>query len=94
MIEEQKDGISFKIKVITKAKNTALAGWQEDKLKVRVAAVPEKGKANAELIAFLAKLFGIPKTNITIKGSTSREKRIFITGIGKDIAEKLLKTPI
>ena len=90
MIEEQKDSISFKIKVIPKAKNTSLAGWQEGKLKVRVAAVPEKGKANAELIAFLAKLLDVPKNNIAIKGSTSREKRIYITGIAKNIAEKLL----
>lgn len=38
----------------------------EECLKVKIRAVPERGKANKELIQFLAKKLDIPKKNITI----------------------------
>jgi uncharacterized protein (TIGR00251 family) len=50
-------------------------------LKIDVAAPPEKGKANEELIKFLAKKLGIPKNRIVIKtGATARKKKIEIEG--------------
>lgn len=48
-------------------------------LKVSVNAVPEKGKANKELIAFLAKFLKIAKSRLTIvSGETDRCKKICI----------------
>ena len=45
--------------------------------KIDVAAVPEDGKANAELVRFLAKELGVPKANVEIvAGQTSPLKRI------------------
>lgn len=39
------------------------------------------GKANAHLIAFLAKAFGVPKRAVVLEaGETSRIKRVRITG--------------
>jgi uncharacterized protein (TIGR00251 family) len=50
-------------------------------LKCRVTAVPENGKANAALLALLAKAWGIPKSSIAIvSGETSRNKTIEIGG--------------
>jgi uncharacterized protein len=46
---------------------------------IGVAAVPERGKANAELIAFLAKMLDVPRSSITIlRGDASRHKTIRI----------------
>ena len=46
-------------------------------LKVKIAAAPEKGKANAELCAFLAKHYGVPKSAVTIvSGGTSTRKLV------------------
>ena len=51
-------------------------------LKVKVAAAPEKGKANAALAAFLAKQLGIRKNAVTIvSGQTSPVKQIEVAGI-------------
>jgi hypothetical protein len=48
-------------------------------LKVRIAAAPEKGKANAELCAFLARHYGVPKSAVTIlSGQTSPRKLVRI----------------
>lgn len=48
-------------------------------LKIKLKAVPEKGKANTELIKFLAKHFKTAKSNIQIiKGKTNKNKIVEI----------------
>lgn len=59
-------------------------------LAIRVSAVPEEGKANKALIAFLAKSLKLPKSAIhLISGGTSRKKRLRIDGDPAAIVEKL-----
>lgn len=49
-------------------------------LKLRVLAPPEKGEANAAVVALLAKALGIPKKQVSIaRGETSREKQVAVT---------------
>lgn len=48
-------------------------------IKIYLKSAPENGKANKELIAFLAKTLGIPQANLLIvSGMTSRKKKIKI----------------
>jgi uncharacterized protein YggU (UPF0235/DUF167 family) len=50
-------------------------------LRVRVTAVPDKGKANAAVIALLAKALAIPKSAVTLTaGETSRLKTLHLGG--------------
>ena len=50
-------------------------------LRVRVKAVPDKGKANAAVIALLAKALSVPKSAMTlVSGDTARLKTIEIEG--------------
>ena len=73
------DSIHIDIKAITGASKTELAGIKDSRLRLRIAAAPEDGKANAELIAFLAKTLGCPKRDIRlISGEKSRLKIIAI----------------
>ena len=59
------------------AKTTQPAGRHGTDPKLRVAARPEDGKANAEVIAFLAHALGVPKSGVRIvSGHTSRRKLI------------------
>lgn len=56
-------------------------------LRVRVSAVPDKGKANAAVIALLAKALRLPKSAMTlVSGETSRHKSVLVSGDGADIA--------
>jgi hypothetical protein len=51
----------------------------DERIKVRITAPPVDGKANKHLIKFLAKVFKVPKGNISIKnGETSRNKHLLI----------------
>jgi len=46
-------------------------------VQVRVTATPEAGKANAAVLALLAKALGVPKTSLAIvRGETGRDKRV------------------
>lgn len=75
--------MTLKVKVIPNGGRTEFAGVMDDGTrKIRVAAPPEKGKANAELCAFLAKHYGVPKGNVTIlSGETSTHKQVRIAGV-------------
>lgn len=67
------------------AASNELAGFSEGVLRVRVAAPPVKGKANKELIAFLAQKLGLSKGDLTIlKGHTSRNKVISIASLTRE----------
>lgn len=70
------------IKVIPRASASEVAGTLADgTLKVKVRAVPDKGKANAEVCAVLARHFGVPPGNVEIvSGATSSRKRIRVRG--------------
>jgi len=70
----------LKIKVTPSSRTTAIAGFMADgTIKIRIAAAPEKGKANKALIDFLASLLAIPKDKIEIvSGETSHIKLIKI----------------
>ncbi len=85
------DGILLQIKVIPGASANTVVGLEGDSVKLKIAAPPEKGKANKEIIAFLSELIGIKKKNLVIeKGEKSRIKLVRIYGVKKDkVFEKL-----
>ncbi|MCB0378438.1 MAG: DUF167 domain-containing protein [Bdellovibrionales bacterium] len=70
----------IQVKVITKNASNKLI-FEEGKpwLKLKISAVPEKGKANAAIIEFLSKSLKISKSQIRIvQGETSNQKKIEI----------------
>ena len=79
------------IQVQSNASKSCLAGFAGDRLKVRIAAAPEDGKANRELIAFFAHLLRCPKKALAIRsGHTSRLKTLAIPRIYEEALEKLI----
>jgi uncharacterized protein (TIGR00251 family) len=59
-------------------------------LRLRVAAVPDKGKANAAVVALLSKALGVPKSSISVTaGETARLKTVAIAGDGEALALRL-----
>jgi uncharacterized protein (TIGR00251 family) len=65
------------VKAVPGASKSALAGVKDGRLKVRIAAAPEDGKANEELRSFLAKTLAIPKKDIVVtSGEKSRLKTL------------------
>ncbi len=61
------------------AKKTAFLGVSEQGLLISLHAKPHQGAANKELIAYLAKLFHLPKTQIILqKGEGGRNKQVVV----------------
>jgi len=71
--------VIINVKIVPGSSKTAIAGLLGDKLKIKVAAPPEKGKANENLIAFLADILSVKKSDITvISGLTNPIKQLRI----------------
>ena len=71
--------MKYTIKIIPKSSQTEIIEQKDNFLKIKLKAIPEKGKANAELIKFLAKYFKTAKSNIKIiQGEKGRNKVVEI----------------
>lgn len=72
--------LSLTLKVIPKSARNEIVGFLEDgTMKLKIHAVPEKGKANVEICEFLAKVFGVGKRNVeVVRGETSAHKQVVI----------------
>ena len=72
-------GLLLLLHVQPRAAHNQVAGLQGEALKLRLTSPPVDGKANAELIAFLADHFGCRKQDVVIKsGAGGRMKLVTI----------------
>lgn len=73
------DALVLTLHVQPGAARTAIAGRHGDALKIRLAAPPIDGRANDELVRFLADAFDVPQRDVTLlRGATSRRKSVRI----------------
>ncbi len=76
------EGWLLAVRVQPNASVTAIAGEYADQLKVRLAAPPVDGKANAELVRFLARALGVPRASVSVvRGRSSRSKTVRIAHV-------------
>ena len=86
---EEDGALVFAVRVVPRASQTAVVGEHDGALKVRVAAPPVEGAANAELTRFLAKRLGVSAGSVEIVGGhTSKTKVVRAAGAK---AEDLLR---
>ncbi|MDC7676525.1 DUF167 family protein [Asticcacaulis machinosus] len=87
--------VKLVVRLTPKAAHDRIDGWDLDEfgrqiLKVRVKAPPIEGRANAALLAFLAKELGLPKSRLTLmSGDTSRYKLVSVDDLEEDELTKL-----
>ena len=73
----------LQVQVQPRASRTEVAGPHGGALRVRLAAPPVDGAANAELVAFLARRLRVPKAAVTIvRGESGRRKVVEVAGVG------------
>lgn len=73
------------------ARQSAVVGRHGEAWKVRVAAPPEAGRANAAVVALLAEELAVERLAVRIVGGrTGRDKIVELTGISLDEAERRL----
>lgn len=63
------------------ARTTEIAGIHGDRLKLKIAAPPVDNKANKQVLSWLARHLGLPRSALTlVRGDTSRLKTVQIKG--------------
>jgi uncharacterized protein (TIGR00251 family) len=74
--------MTVRVKVIPRSPKSEVNGAMADgTLKVKIAAPPENGKANAALCAFLAGYYGVPRAAVTIiSGHSAALKLVRVEG--------------
>ena len=75
------------------AQRTQVVGLYGDRLKIRLAAPPEKGAANRELIAFLARALDLPKSSFKLTlGAQSRSKVVAVSAdLSPELSDRLCR---
>ncbi len=69
-----------------------MAGEYDGALKVRLAAPPVEGAANEELVRFLARRLGVPKSAVrVVSGESGRSKVVEVDGVALDHVARALE---
>ena len=83
-------GYLLKLHVVPGSRKTAVAGLHGDRLKVKVAAPPEKGRANEELLEFLAQVLQVPRRVVQLtSGAASRAKVVAVHDLSPELRSRL-----
>jgi hypothetical protein len=91
MIRETPEGFLLNVKALPRSSRCGICGIYGDALKIKVTAPPVDGRANEEIIAFLASGLGIKKGQVTIvAGHNATRKVVAVTGCGREDIERLM----
>jgi uncharacterized protein (TIGR00251 family) len=93
MLRATAEGITLAVRAQPGARKTAMAGIYGEsdaaQLKIAVQAPPVEGKANATIVAFLAKFFSLSRGKVElVQGELNRNKVFLLRGLTLDEAKK------
>lgn len=87
---ETKDGLRLKVRVQPKASKNCVDGVVDGYLRIRLTAPPVEGAANEACQKFLAALFGVAKSRVSLlNGAKAREKTFAVAGETSELKERL-----
>jgi uncharacterized protein (TIGR00251 family) len=79
------------VKVVPRAARDQIVGWLGGALKVRIAAPPTDGRANAALESLLAAALGLPRKAVHVaSGHGAARKLVEVEGLERAEVERLL----
>ena len=84
--------LRLKVTVSPGAGRSAVAGRHDDGWKIRIAATPERGRANRALVELVAEILAVPRNAVrVVSGQTSRRKTIEVDGVTASEADRRLE---
>ncbi len=88
------DGALVRLRVSPNAKTTVLQGLHGDAaLKLKVAAPPVDGKANAEVERFVAQMTGAAPSRVSVvRGFSGRDKTVYVDGVGVERVREVFRS--
>jgi len=86
------DGVTLAVWVIPGAARSECAGVADGRLRIRLAAPAREGRANQELVRFVARQLGVARKQVTVlAGSTGRRKLVNVAGISVEQAGRAFR---
>jgi uncharacterized protein (TIGR00251 family) len=80
--------VDLKIKAVPGASRDAVAGMLGDRVKIRVSAPPEGGKANRAIEAVIAESLGVKASQVSVvAGMANPAKTVRVTGVEPGVLE-------
>lgn len=84
--------LTFTVRVVPRASISEIVGEHDGALRVRIAAPPVDGAANAELILTLARAFKVPRKSVEITaGHSSKLKHVSVVGASSEVLVGILQ---
>jgi uncharacterized protein len=84
--------VRIEIYVQPRAAKTEIAGMHDGRIKIRLAAPPVDGTANAALIEFIASKLGIAKSRVrVVGGATGRRKMLEVDDVSTQALQEQLR---
>ncbi len=85
------DGVVIALTVVPRSAKTGFDRVDHGMARLRVAAPPVEGAANAAVVRFLADTFDLPRSRVKLlAGDASRRKRVLLVGLDHATAAALL----
>jgi uncharacterized protein (TIGR00251 family) len=82
----------LRLRVSPGAGRSTVVGRHGDGWKVRVAAAPERGRANDELVGLLSSTLGVARGRVQlVSGATGRDKVVELSGVAPEEIDRRLE---
>jgi uncharacterized protein (TIGR00251 family) len=95
MPKNTEDSCTLKVRVQPKASRNQVDGFEDGTLRLRVTAPPTDGKANAGVIALMAKTLDVSKSRLEIvRGHGSRDKVVSIDTLSEQEARRRIEAVV
>ena len=83
--------MKLEVQITANASRNEIAGWLSGRLKIKVKAPAVEGKANAELLRFLAERLDVRANQLRIvRGETAKKKTLEIVGVDAAQLQQML----
>jgi uncharacterized protein (TIGR00251 family) len=82
--------VNLEVKVITGARKREMR-LEGSRLRVRLVARPVKGKANEELIAYIAEIFGVKRREVSIIAGEKETRKVLSIPLREDEFSRIVQ---
>lgn len=91
-VQSTSSGVRLVVRVKPNSRSNSVEAVDDEAVSVHVAAEARDGKANAELVEFVAEALGVHRRDVTVdKGSRSHDKVVLVAGISAETALERLR---
>jgi hypothetical protein len=94
-IKQTPQGSVLMVLAVVRSSRTEIVDLHQERCRIKVKGAPVDGEANAALISFIAKTFGLAKSMVSLKqGQTSKQKAFLLQGLDAGRAIEILENAV